>query len=111
MERTLTDLFVANPQFVAKQREDDGTITVSVDLPSNVRTDTLERKNIDTKFGWLIEITFLKKKEIDQSKLVGRRFSHIECSAVTTEQLEHTLDPTASTVVAEGNAEVRLRGG
>jgi len=33
VERTLTDLFAINPNFVAKQREDDGTITVSFDLP------------------------------------------------------------------------------
>jgi hypothetical protein len=94
VERRLTDLFAINPEFVAKQREDDGTITVSVDLPTSVRTDTLDRKNIDTSFGWLLEVTFLKKKEIDQSKLVGRRFSHIECAAKTTEQLQHNIDPT-----------------
>jgi len=95
VERQVTDLYRTNPQFVAKQREDDGTISITVDLPNNVRTDTLDRTNIDTKFGWLLEITFLKKKEIDPSKLIGKRFSHIECAPNTTEQLQHNLDPTS----------------
>jgi hypothetical protein len=108
VERRLTDLFAINPEFVAKQREDDGTITVSVDLPTSVRTDTLDRKNIDTSFGWLLEVTFLKKKEIDQSKLVGRRFSHIECAAKTTEQLQHNIDPTEGKRLCETNYEFNV---
>lgn len=95
MERSLTNLYKINPQFVAKQREDDGTMTVSVDLPANVRIDTLHRKNIDTSFGWLIEISFLKKKEIDQGMLIGKRFAHMECTATTTAQLQHNINPTS----------------
>jgi hypothetical protein len=93
IERKKTDLFKVNPQFVAKQKEDEGTITVRVELPKNVRTETLERNDINTVFGWILEVTFLKKLEVDQSKLLGKRFAHIECTVATTQPLEHHTNP------------------
>src|SRR5689334_23322067 len=69
--------FYRYDSFNVKQREEDSTTVVKVKLPEKAMIQTIERNNIDTDLGWLLEIHFDKKQEIDKSKLLGRRMAHI----------------------------------
>ncbi len=57
-------------------KEEDTLKIMAVSLPDDVILETIERNDVDTEYGWLLEVTFKKKERIDNSKLKGKRFGH-----------------------------------
>ena len=53
--------------------------------------DSIERFDLDTSAGYLVEIIIRRKKEIDRSKLKGKRFRHMKASFQSEEKLEHGI--------------------
>jgi hypothetical protein len=96
-ERKLTNLYKINDNFNVKQKEEEATTVVSVKLPDKVILESIDRRNIDTEFGWLLEVSFEKKQEINKSKLMGRRMAHMNTTVQTLVNLQHNMP-----IVTEG---------
>jgi len=83
-EKKLTNLYKTTPEFNVTLKEEDSLKIMAISLPDDVILETIERNDVDTEYGWLLEVLFKKKERIDNLKLKGKRFGHIRCSGHTT---------------------------
>jgi hypothetical protein len=89
-ERTLTLFCQKCPDFETfEQKDEERKVVITKFVPEKARLDTIERNDVDTPFGWLLEIIFEKRKVIDKSKLRGKQNAHVSIDAKSTVPLAH----------------------
>jgi hypothetical protein len=67
--------------------KDTKIISFNIPIPPNAIVEKVERKDIDTWYGCLVEISLPKKKQLDLLKLKPKRHAHIKNYACSSQQL------------------------
>jgi hypothetical protein len=97
-EKERTNLYQHVPTFDCAQKEDDCSYVLPIPLPKDLKMETIVRNDVDTEYGWILEISFERKKVIDKSKLGGKRFSHMCISSKSSVKLANVPEKRKSTV-------------
>ena len=96
IEMMATKLYKDEGEFQATESELTMKMICQVRVPDDTKLETIQRYDIDTELGALVEVHFERKKEIDKSNLQGKRFRHLTMAVSTTKPLQHQNLPSVT---------------
>jgi hypothetical protein len=101
-----TELYRQYPHIQVTEKEEKLINILIISIPEDAALESLERRDIDTKAGYLLEIILERKKEVDKSKLKGKRFKHLKANFTSEEKLDHQsgfIENENSMILENGN--------